>query len=223
VKDPASKASTLIAVAGAFARLEQSKDEIKSLLKEAQTSIAAIPDPDARVPVLADLAAATGAQLKNPAAAAAHLKAAEEAADQIPGSVTKVTALTKIATAYGKLDQVDEAVRVLAAATDFARSRTDVREKCDCLAEVALALSAMQKSDQSNEAFAEAQAAAGEISDSESQGYALLNLAQKATAAKNKNLGGSLLDLAAAAADKVTDSGARGSLQQEISAARKSL
>lgn len=223
VKDASSKATTLIYVAGAYARLEQSKEEIKSLLKEAGAAIGGIADPDARVPVLSDLAAATGTHLKNPAAAEAHLKTAEEAAEQIDGSVTKVTALTKIATAYGKLKSAEEAARVLAAATEFARARTDAREKCDCLAEVALALAGMQRAEESNAMFGEAQQAASEISDAENQGYALLNVAQKATTAKNKKLASSLLDQAAAAADKVTDSGARAPLQQEISGARKSL
>jgi hypothetical protein len=224
VKDPGSKSSALLVVAEAAASLEQSQDDIKSLLREAGKAIESATDPDVRVTLLADLAAATGKHLKNQTAAAAHLKTAEEAAEEISdsSSVTKVTALTKIAVAYGKLGSSADAERVLASATEFAQSLADEREKCDCLAEMAVAQAKMQNADASKALFASAEEAAGKIMDPESQGYAFLNLARKAAAAKNKSQAGSLLDQASAAADKVTDSGARGSLQQEISAERKS-
>jgi len=222
VKDPGSKSSALIVVAEAAAGLEQSQDDIKSLLREAGKAIEAVADPDVRVPLLADLAAATGKHLKNQTAAAAHLKRAEEAAAQIPGNVTKVTALTKIAVAYGKLASSADAERVLAGATEFAGGLADERQKCDCLAEIALAQANMQHADESKALFTSAEEAAARIMDPENQGYAFLNLARKAVAAKNKSRAGTLLDQASAAADKVTDSGARGSLQQEISDERKS-
>ena len=223
VKDPGSKSSALITVADTAASLEQGQDEIKSLLREAGKAVEAVPDPDARVPLLADLAAATGKHLKNQTAAAAHLKTAEEAASSITSSVTKVTAMTRVAAAYGKLDAQADASRVLDAATEFAKGLADPRQKCDCLAEIAVALAGMQRSDESKALFTAAQDAAGEIGDAENQGYALVNLAQKAAAAKNKALAPSLLDQAAAAADKVSDKGARDPLQQEIAAVRKSL
>jgi hypothetical protein len=223
VQNPGSKSSALITVAETAASLDQTQDEIKSLLREAGKAVEMVPDPDARVPLLADLAAATGKHLKNQTAAAAHLKTAEEAANSITGSVTRVSALTKIAVAYGKLEEPSDASRVLDAAREFSKGLTDPREKCDCLAEIAVALAGMKRADESKTAFTAAQAAAGEISDAENQGFALLNLAQKAAVAKNRAIAPALLDQASAAADKVTDSGARGSLQQEIAAARKSL
>ena len=222
VKDPGSKSSALINVAEAAASLDQSPDDIKSLLREAGKALETVKDPDARVPLLADLAAATGKHLKNQTAAAAHLKTAEESAAEITGSVTKVMALTKVAVAYGKLDSSADADRVLARATEFAQGLADERQKCDCLAEIAVAQANMQHTEESRALFTSAEEAAAKIMDPENQGYAFLNLARKATAAKNKSRAGTLLEQASAAADKVTDSGARSSLQQEISEERKS-
>ena len=222
IKDPRSKSSALMAVAGTFASLEQSQDDIKSLLREAGKAIETVADADARVPLLADLAAATGKHLKNPAAAAAHLKTAEKAADQITGNVTKVTALTKIAVAFGKLEANAEAERVLSGASEFAKGLAEPREKCDCLAEIAVALANIQRAEESKATFTAAQEAAAEIADAENQGHAFLNLARKATFAKNKPLASTLLDQAATAAGKVTDSGARAPLLEEIAVERKS-
>jgi hypothetical protein len=175
------------------------------------------------VPVLADLAAATGKHLQNAGAAAQFLKTGEEAAAAIVLPASKVASLAKIASAYGQLNLAAEADRVLAAALDFARGREDAREKATCLASAFAALEGLKQTDKAQAVLAEARQTAESIAADESRGYALLSVAQKCLAAGKKQIAGELLTQAQAAADKVTDSSARGPLVDDIARARKSL
>lgn len=223
VKDPASKARALIYVAGYFAKLGESSEDIKFLLKEATLATKEIPDADVRVPVLAELASATGTHLKNPDLAISHLKTAEEAAAALERPVPKVTALTKIAVAYEKLGHAEEAGKVIAAAKEFAAGLTKPRERCDCLAELAVALAKMKRTEEAAAALDDAQKAADEITEDDNRAYALLNLAEKSKAAGKKDLANTLLAKATDIAEKVTDTSIRGPLLDEIDATRKNL
>ncbi|HEX5106262.1 MAG TPA: hypothetical protein VFV87_20725 [Pirellulaceae bacterium] len=221
VSDPSSKASTLIVVAASNAKTEQSTDDVKSLLKEAGKAIEGVSDPFAQVPLLADLAAATGTHVKNTALAASHLQTAEEAAAKIENVSIRAASLAKIAIAYGQLEgRSEDANRVADAGLEFAHSQADPRDKCDCLGEIAIALAKLQRSDDAAAAFEEAQAAAGEIATDESKAHALLGLGRKARLAKNQSLAATLFDRALDVAESVPDASVRGPLIDEIQADR---
>lgn len=223
VKDPASRASALTFVAGYYAKLDQSTDDVKSILREAAKAADEITDPDVKIRALSELAAATGAHLKNATLAASYLKTAEEAAGGIESVVTKVTALARIAVAYHKVDRADDFNRVIAAAQELARTAAEPRQQCDALAEIGAALARAKQADESKAVFDEAEQVVATIPEPEGQAYALLNLAEKLSAAGRKDAAHQLLAQASTQADKVSDGSVRGPLVEEIETARKSL
>jgi hypothetical protein len=223
IRDPVSRANTLNQVAATYARLDQPTDDVKSLLRESAKAIGEIPDADAKIPALSDLAAYTGQYLKNPDAAAAHLKSAEEAAGQIMLAKSKVQNLAKIAGAYHRLEQPAEADRVIAEAAEFSRSQAEPRDQADCLAEIAAAQFLIGKAAEGQAALADAQKAAAAIAANDSHAYALLGIAQKANAAKQKTEARKLLDEAKDLAQKVEDGSIRNPLIEDIDSALKSL
>ena len=223
VKDPASRAAALTYVAGYYVKLGQNEDDAKALLREAAKAAEDVSDPDVKIRVLSELAAATGAQLKNAALAASYLKTAEAAAGGLEAVVTKVTALSRIAVAYQKLERATDAERVIAAAQETARGESDPRQKSDALAEIGAALSRMKQTEGAQAAFDEAELAVAEIADADGQAYALLNLARGLATAGRKESARAILKQAMDAAGKVTDGSVRGPLNDEIDAARKAL
>lgn len=223
ISDNASRAGALLNLAGSASRLGKSPTELQGLLVDAGKALDAIKDADAKVPLLADLAAAVGKYLKDTGGAVGYLKSAEEAAGTIAIAQAKANALTKVAVAFGQLGQTAEADRVLSAATEFAKSRMDPREQATCLAAVWSGLVSLKRTEQASAALAEARQIAEGIDADESRAYALLGIAQKCTAAGQKDVAGELLGKASAAADKVTDSSARGPLVDDIARVRKSL
>jgi tetratricopeptide (TPR) repeat protein len=225
VKDPASRAAALTYVAGYYVKLGQNEDDAKALLREAAKAAEDVSDPDVKIRVLSELAAATGAQLKNATLAASYLKTAEAAAGglALEAVVTKVTALSRIAVAYQKLERAADAERVIAAAQETARGVSDPRQKCDALAEIGAALSRMKQTAGAQAAFDEAELAVAEIAEADGQAYALLNLARGLATAGRKESARAILKQAMDAADKVTDGSVRGPLNDEIEAARKAL
>jgi hypothetical protein len=223
VTDPVSQANTLILVAGAYARLDQSTDQVKLLLRDAGKSIDRIEALDAKVLPLADLAAATSQHLQNADAAAFHLKAAEQAAEKIELPSSRVRALGRIGGAYGKAKLDSEAERVMSQAGELAESQSDPRVKADCQAEMAAAWHALGNSDQAQADFTAAEQTAATVADKSSQAYALLNIAQKARAAKQAALARKLLLQAQGVAEKVEDGSIRGPLIEEIHGALKKL
>jgi hypothetical protein len=182
-----------------------------------------IQDATAQVPVLADLAAATGKHLEDTSAAAGFLKTAETAAGAIELPQAKVAALAKVASAYGQTGGSGDAERVLTGALDYARSRGEPREQATCLAHVWSALVTLKRTDQAAAVLAEARQTAEGIAAAESRAYALLQLAQKCSAGGRKEIAAELLDKAQAAADQVSDSSARGPLVDDIARAREAL
>jgi hypothetical protein len=175
------------------------------------------------VPALAELATFTGQYLKNPDAAAAHLKSAEESAAQIMLAKLRVQSLARIAGAYHRLDRGTDADRVVAEATDFSRAQAEPRDQADCLAEVAGALFGMGRSSAGQAALNDAQKAAAGIQAKDSHAYALLGIAQKAKAAKQTAEARRLLDEARDLAQKVEDGSIRNPLVEDIDAALGSL
>ena len=223
VTDAASRASALTVVAGGHARLGQSQSEIKQILSDASKAIDEIKDADARVPALADLAAFTGEHLKNPDLAASHLQRAEESAAAISLPKTNVLAQSRIAVAYHKLNQTEEANRVIGRMFELSRGQSDARQQADCLAEIAITLERMGQAEASQAAFAEARTAADEITADDSHAYALLNIAKRASAAKRTEEARQLLSKAQDLALKVQDTSVRNPLMEEIDAAIKAL
>jgi tetratricopeptide (TPR) repeat protein len=223
VADPGSRAAALIRLSGYYVRLEQSASQAQTVLNDARQAIGQVRDVDAKVPLLADLAAARGQHLKDADGAANDLKSAEEAAATIELPLTKTRSLTRIAVAYGKLELANEAERVLAAALDYARSQPDPRQKCDCLAEVAAARAAMKQSDQAMKLLDEARESAGAIAADDSRAYALINLAQKAKSGGRKQTARDLLSQAEDIARNLNDNSIRSPLLDDIQAARTDL
>lgn len=221
--DQASKSGALVNLAGSYARMGKSPHELQALLKDAGQAVGEIKDADAKVPALSDLAVATGNHLKDASQAADYLKTAEEAAGTIELAPAKVAALAKIAAAYGQLSMASDADRMLSGALEFARSRSDPREKATSLASVWTVLVGLKRTEQATAVLAEARQIAEAIPTDESRGYALVGIAQKCSAAGQKGVAGELLTKAQAAAEKVTDSSARRPLTDEISRARSSL
>jgi hypothetical protein len=223
VKDPASRAAALIFVAGYFAKLEQSTDDIKAVLRDAGNAAEEVRDPDVKIRTLADLAAATGTHVKNATLAASYLKTAEKAAGELKDVVLQAVAWSRIAVAYQRLERSEDASRVIALAKEAATSATDARQKCDAQAEIGAALGRMKLAADADAAFAAAEEAALEISEADGRAYALLNLARKLSAAGKKEAAQTMLTRASAQADMVSDSSIREPLVTEIAAARKEL
>ena len=223
ITDPVSQANSLILVAGAYARLDQSTDQVKQLLRDAGKSIDRIEAVDAKVLPLADLAAATSQHLQNADAAAFHLKAAEQASEKIELPPSRVRALGRIGRAYSKARLDSEAERVMSQASDLAAGQSDPRVKADCQAELAAAWHALGDADQAQAEFTAAKQSAATIADKSSHAYALLNIAEKARTAKQAALGRKLLLEAQDVAEKVEDGSIRGPLVEEIDAALKKL
>jgi hypothetical protein len=223
VSDPASRAIALIKLAGVYVRLEQGPRGMQTLLAGAGKAADEISDADAKVPVLADLAVATGQQLKDVAAADAYLTTAEDAATSIALPLTKVTALAKIAGAYGKIEQPADAERLVAAALDLARNREDPRTRCDCLAEIAAAQYALKLTESATATFLEAEQAAAAIAAPDSRAYALLNLAEMAKSAGRPGDSQRLLGQAEEVARTVRDPSIRNPLLDEIGASLRGI
>jgi hypothetical protein len=219
VKDPASQASSLVLVAGAYARLEQNSDQVRELLRQAAAAIERVDDPLLKVRSLASLATATSQHLQNFDAAVAHLARAEESAAQIQRPADRAAALGRIAAAYDKSQRPAEAERLLDAARALAGGQTDARTKADCLAEVAGVLATMRSAGDAQDAFAVAQQAAEAIEDPESRAYALVNIARKARGAKQPVQAKALLAQAQSVALKIKDASLRRPLLEEIDAA----
>ena len=137
---------------------------------------------------------------------------------------TKVLAITAmVAVGAFLLDRAADADRVIDAALEFSRGRSEPREQATCLASVWSALVSLKRTEQADSVLSEARTIAAAIASDESRGYALLNMAQKCAAAGRKSQADELLVQAQAAADKVSDASARGPLEDDIARARKSL
>lgn len=223
IKDPASRAAALIYVAGYYARLEQSGDDVKTLLRDAGKAAEEVSAPDVKIRTLADLAVATGTHVKNATLAASYLKTAEQAVDELPDVVLQATAWSRIAVAYHKLERAEDASRVIGQAQELARNDVGGRRKCDALAEIGAALAQMKRDAEATAAFDEAEQMAAEISEADGHAYALLSLARKQKAAGKKEAARATLAKAGQQAEKVKDGSIRGPLATEIESAGKDL
>ncbi|ADB16587.1 hypothetical protein Psta_1913 [Pirellula staleyi DSM 6068] len=221
IADPVSKANTLVTVAAAAGKLEMSSDKIKELLKEAAATSKEIPDADARIPVLAEVATNTKLYLKNVDAAAEYLRNAEEAAESLPAPLTRAVADAKIGASYCKIERSDDANRVFEASLAKVRGSADQREKSDCLCELAAGMAIAGMSELAAGVFSEAEQAASAIESAESKAYAYLRLAQKTKTAKLTAESGKHLAQAEKLAEQVKDSSVRTPLTEAIEALKK--
>lgn len=226
VAEPLSRATNLANVAGAAGKLEMSTDKIKSLLKEAAAAASEIPDADAQIPALTDLAVKTSTYLKNPDAAAEYLLKAEDVAAKLGDNLTRSIAASKIGASYGKIERSDDAMRVFNAMLEVVRPISDPRERADCLSELGAGLAAGNQTEMATTVLGEAKTAAGEIGDDEtsvdSKAYAYLRLSQKMKAAKLTAEADQALAEAEKLAEKVKSQSIRSVLQEEIAASKKS-
>lgn len=207
IEKPADKASALALLAEALF-ISGDKSLAARTLNNAEQAAEQIEQPRAIVAAWARLAR-TRNKLEDRPGAVELLQRAEETVGQVndvdggDDPIARAEALGRVAASYKKIDDDDQARRLVAEAIATAESIVELRPRCDAMAALARSLAEMDLDAEADKAFARALELAEQIETDYSRVYAMMGIAEKLSASGRHARAQEVLDQADQVAHKV--------------------